>query len=1387
MSDAARPDPDKIADAVSGKPFDKRERLSPPWLTIAIGAGIVLALGAAHPSDDDQTRALAAQPPSELSVAYLEAWLRIEPGAPRYLDLLGQQYLGLGRWDDAMAIAKTLRGMSDEQDRRRGILLALAATEQRAYEVPADDPRRAERMARYVEWLDATSQYQWDVPTLRMLAEKARLAGAQNLMLRDYRLLAAADAKNAAQWQEKLADAAFAHAAYDDAANAYFAAQDAATTRDDRRRLFLAGIRVLVSANQIARACTEGEKRVGDLANDPATLRYLLDVARQAGRPDLMTKYARALTQLSSLVPPARGAHVQLAGWLPGVSADGRGLDGAGRAHLRYLDGPDGVRARQQMGAYRIVRVADIGLARGASAADAASDTSTKSTSADKSSKPSTPEASGKFDWEAGAASAKPATAGADANSVTAGDYDVAFKAFVEARQLDDAERLAQQALQRKLDPLIWTRRLAQVAQWNGHPSVALTYWRKYAEATGNAEAWQNVYQLAPQLNDDQAYLAAQIFEAERQPNDLKLKDDIVNTYERLGRPDDGLAYLKRHAAGSQRRALLEREGDVAQRVGKDAEALATFETLQKEFGPSPDYALRIASLMYQKGQVKPALAELRKVRDIAGTLPADARYWRTYAEVARLAQSDEDANYAYPRLLRTGKAEAIDLNAMTYFYQGYPLDAGRTAEAEFRQNDSDLALQSAIYYYTTARAYDRVQALLDGLDAEQRDRFAKSSELLATRATYYQQIQRWDAALADLRAASRLGNAGDEVRVAYLWALVDYGSDDALAMALHDYRPIVAGNADYWGAYGAGLLRLGNPREALTYLRQQASLSDDDPLWMLSLADAEEAAGDAQTAWRIRRGAWRDLQARAQTGKLRIAPRRRQGAVVQRLAAQTSDNDGVLEAQAARVTLAQVFSNGDTSRRLLANLLRDDRRSADSAKVGDSLLGESAELAPLKPAGDATDTPATRDPALLSRPAVISATTRDVGLAWALSGEHFDLARAWLAREYTNRLLRPADAEIALALEANDRDKMAQLLDHRQGRMPIENEVEANERLGRSTQAETLAWRAADGAPNNDAVHTTFTDTILRDRSNAGFDLFYSRQAPLSYLESSLIGSLNLTSRIGVTVEAIQRNQRTIDTSQLAWVPAHDRIFNFTVRDRTVERDLALTVGHRSELNSFFTGLASAAFNRNTPLTTTFQAGYNQFTDIAPNTQVAGTRDFGSMQMLWAGDGRWYGQATAEYDRFHAQDRTYLGRGWRFGGELGYKLRIDYPDVNVRLVVERGIYTPGTATIPSLAVLLPAGTVPVASEFMPITTTQYGVMTGFGQDYQNAYRRAWRPYLDVGYIHDSQQGWGPQVNVGMAGSVLGNDHARVYYSHDITNGTGVATTQVGVAYRLFY
>src|SRR5690606_3865067 len=104
-------------------------------------------------------------------------------------------------------------------------------------------------------------------------------------------------------------------------------------------------------------------------------------------------------------------------------------------------------------------------------------------------------------------------------------DLDVAFRAFVESRQLDDAERTAQGAMAEGLDPLVWAPRLAQVAEWNGHPQTALRYWLQYAQASGNAQAWASVLKLSEQLSDNTAQLAALKYLSGRAPGDSELLD----------------------------------------------------------------------------------------------------------------------------------------------------------------------------------------------------------------------------------------------------------------------------------------------------------------------------------------------------------------------------------------------------------------------------------------------------------------------------------------------------------------------------------------------------------------------------------------------------------------------------------------------------------------------------------------------------------------------------------------------------------------------------------------------------------------------------------------------------------------------------------------------
>jgi hypothetical protein len=1395
-----------------------RVRISPIWLTGAIGIGIALALAAAYPRGSVQARHLASLPPSELSVAYLEAWLRVSPNSPEYLGLLGTQYLGLGKWDAAERVAQRLEVMGDDETHRRGVLLELAAAEQQAYEVKIDDPRRPELMVRYIGLLAKTTHDKWDVPIMRALAQKSEAAGATAVMLFYYRQLAAADTENASAWQEKLGAAAFAQQSYVDAANAYFAAQDAAQTVDDKRRYFITALKVLESGNQVALACDEGAKHAGSLAQDQQTLRYLLDLARQAGRTDLMVSYARALAKLSSI---DNVAGPQLAAFEPSES-HGLQLLQQGQQSPVYLDGYAGLQRLRQLGGARFYRVAaTTGTTAAVTTAAVTTGTTAGTTAAATTATTAGTTAATKAGTTAGtsAAPAGTTTASTSKAAVTANDYDLAYKAFVESNRLDDAEQLAQQALARHLDPLVWTRRLAQVAQWNNHPVVALKYWKEYAEASGNDEAWNNVLKLAPQLNDDQAYLAALMHAAQQSPGNLSLQDQVVDTYERLGQPQESLSYLKSHATGALRRPLLERYAQVAERRGDDDEALRTYRTLQAEFGPSSQYAMLIATIEFQKGQMKPALMALRQVRDKVGTRKEDAPYWQTYAELSRLSEQQDDTNYAYKHLLATGESNAADLTEMTNFYEGYPIDAGRVAELQFRKDGSETALQSAMYFYTVARAWPRIESLLAGLTPEQRTMFDHSSTLLADRAEYYRQIERWDASLADLRIAAQLPGATDETRVTYLWALVDFGNDDELNAAVRRWQDTAKNNAAYWGAFGAAELRLDNPVVALKYLHDQAALSDDDPLWMLSLADALEQAGHPEEAWRVRRAVWRDLETAAAGNKPGSTPRSaRRSTSAQRLTVATGTTpDAAAEARAARVTLSETFANGDRSRDMLIAMLEADRRDANSPAVAQSLLGgtirglaDDTNVVPVIPVGAAAGNAAANStpglagkpgqktaPALAGTPTaaapapaqkrLISATAKDVTLAWAVSAERNDLARAWLGREYANRLLRPADSEVTLALAENDAPTLARILDSRAGRVPIDSRVDALDLIGRTPAAESAAFKAGQNAPESDDAHLAMTETLMRDRVSVGGDVIAVRESPIEYIENSVTGGVVLTNGLDLIVDALQRNQRSVDKTTLAWIPAHDRIFDVTLRNVNIDRDLSVTVGHRDELSSFYTANVHGEFNRNGAFTTNFTLGVNQFTDISPEMQVAATKDMLLLGAQWNTDTRIFAQASLEGDRYHAQDRSYLGQGLIMTGEVGYRIRTDYPDWNIRLVAERGTFSAGNNAVASLSRLLPVGNVAQASDFLPENVDQYGFMTGFGTDYETNYTRAWRPYLDVGLMHDSNQGWGPQVSLGVAGSIMGNDHVRIYYSHEAVAGSGASVTQIGVSYRLYY
>ncbi|TCK95934.1 tetratricopeptide repeat protein [Paraburkholderia sp. BL9I2N2] len=1324
-----------------------RPRIAPMWLVLLLAGVVLITLYLVHPRGGLRSRMTSTDAPSDLSIAYLEAWLRVQPDNTEILSVLGTQYVRLGRNEDARRIAARMEAIPSDHMRRAAQLLRLTVDTRETFALPANDPGRDAALARLRTQLTNAAALTWSNADLQMLAEAAASVNAQQLAGQLYARLAEQDPAQQTRWNREVVRFAMYGGDYRGAANGWFRLQASAATFDAKRQCFLEGIRALQSGNLLDEALAAANEHGAAFAHDHETLVVLLNLARAAHRPDLVDRYAKALAGYARAQPDQDGA-LRLVAFIRERSRE----DGS-QGQYAYMDGPQGgagVAMHTRTHGSRDVRLVRVAVSSAASASAAAA---------------SSP------------AAAAPAAPSAASNSAAASNDvpSLLYQSFLESSDLPNAQRVATEQVSKNPGSPLWTKRLAQVAEWNHASPLALQMWLAYAQTTHDPEGWKNVMRLAPMLNDDNAYLAALIQASNAAPGDLKLADSVVAAYERLGRPDDALAFLRGRQRNSPAEAIDSRLGQLAERSGQDDEALTYYRKLNQLYPSNTQYALRTASLLYRHGDYKGALDTLLAAR--RGAKDDDVLFWRNAAQLARLLQRDDIANDAYKHLLASGQATPEDLSAMTYFYDAYPVDAARTSELQFRRDHSQRALQSAIHYYTDAEQYDRVDALLKSLTPEQLTAGEADPAFLRVRAEYYRQTDRPLDALHDLQHAVSLPGATLDLRAALLWTLVDYGSEAQLREAVAEWRDAPAQAPALWGPLAAALMRLNRPEAALKYLRLQSASMSRDPLWQLTYAEAQEMAGRSDLAWSIRRNVWRQMQQEEAEVRANSA----QGQIVLRTRA--SQGSEVREQMLGRqVTLASIFENADVSKAFLIDLLASDAGRNDNAEARRTLLGDAAGLPPAQPvkAHVAAKSP---DQAQLT-----SSVARDVALAWAMSHEANPLAKRWLARQYANVLVQPSEQLIAIALAENDKPAMERLLDQQGARLPLYNRIDASIAVDRPGAAENLAFQGLEGAPYDSELHSRLEQTALTWPQSLDATVNSFVEHPLDYVEQTLAGSIKIADFYMVGVNGVQRFQHSTDESQLTNVPSVDRSVEFFARRQTYDTAFMVTAGRREALDSFYSVAVAAEWGRNSPLSVAVKAGRNQTARESQALLVGGMKDNVIGTVTYRMTQNLYATGSVEADRFYSQARNYLGSGVLSTGEIGYRIRTNYPDYTFRLVGAHGDYGASGNADALISRLVPAAAGPVtASTFIPQTYSQYGFFFGFGNDLIDQYTRAWRPFLDVGLQHDSNQGWGPAISLGLAGTIFGGDHAAIYFSHQRVSHLGTPVTQIGARYSWFY
>ena len=268
-----------------------RLELAANWQLLLVALLVLALLTAIFPRNALVEKLYQQQTLDDLTLSYVQNLYRTNPkNADAALLLARTQLNGMDIPKlESLVLGLSVSGDLRQRNEARDILF-------RAYENRLSKKMSAQEAQRITKSLIALLQgaRQDELPErlVRAFGDRAFALNLPQIGADFYRKLHIEQSANALAGYGDKALADGLHAA---AAAYYFMAREHATSLDESRRLFQSGIRALMAASLFGQAMEEARLRLGDLEDDPQTLRFLSRTALAAGDPVAAAGYARKL------------------------------------------------------------------------------------------------------------------------------------------------------------------------------------------------------------------------------------------------------------------------------------------------------------------------------------------------------------------------------------------------------------------------------------------------------------------------------------------------------------------------------------------------------------------------------------------------------------------------------------------------------------------------------------------------------------------------------------------------------------------------------------------------------------------------------------------------------------------------------------------------------------------------------------------------------------------------------------------------------------------------------------------------------------------------------------------------------------------------------------
>ena len=265
--------------------------LATHWQLALIALLVLALLTAIFPRKALVERLYQQKTLDELTLSYVQNLYRANPANADAALLLARSQQSVMSLQDLESILWRLVSDGEPRQRTEAQSLLFRAYQSRLEKGPVQT-EKTRLNAAMVKLLLASTQETLPIELARLFANKSFELNLPKVGMVFYKQLRV---DQPGKVFEKYGDIALGDGQYAAAANYYFLARESTASIDESRRLFLVGIQALMAASLFDQAMSEARQRIGALADDASTLRFLSRAALAAGDTALAAEYARRL------------------------------------------------------------------------------------------------------------------------------------------------------------------------------------------------------------------------------------------------------------------------------------------------------------------------------------------------------------------------------------------------------------------------------------------------------------------------------------------------------------------------------------------------------------------------------------------------------------------------------------------------------------------------------------------------------------------------------------------------------------------------------------------------------------------------------------------------------------------------------------------------------------------------------------------------------------------------------------------------------------------------------------------------------------------------------------------------------------------------------------